>query len=205
MRHRLLEKSQEAATRDRARSEPLEILGSLLAVDEREAERVQAFDHSNEGDLRGVGLAIEHRLRKEGAAQSHSIDAALKLPVLPGLEAVGVALMMKGRVGFDHFGGDPSSGRRASWRSGAALHYSFEVGVEAHLESAATKSASQRPADVKLARKEDEPWVGREPQHRTPIIVERPRKDTRRVGAQQPLSIESSSQGQQAVLVGKLG
>ena len=160
MPDRLLQKLQEAATRDWACSKPLEILGSLLAVDEREAERVQAFDHSNEGDLRGVGLAIEHRLGEERATQRHSIDAALKLPVPPALEAVGMAFPMKSRVGVDHLGGNPGPGLGASRHSRTSLHHSFEVGVEPYFESAPMQRASQRSTDVKIARKEHEAWVG---------------------------------------------
>src|SRR5216117_3948698 len=68
--------AQLAAPRPEHRSEAREVLRVLLAVDQVEAPAHELPHQRDERDLRCVGLAREHRLAEEDAAERHAVEAA---------------------------------------------------------------------------------------------------------------------------------
>ena len=65
--------------------------GRHLAIDQGAAVFPQPVDQVGEGDLRGVGDAMEHRLAAEQPSHLHAVESAHERAFPPYLDAVGEA------------------------------------------------------------------------------------------------------------------
>src|SRR5690606_3321119 len=74
---------------------------------QRETARAEPLDERDEGDLRRVGLAVEHRLAEERTAEVHAIQAPGQPPVAPRLDRVRVAHGKQRGVADDDLVADP--------------------------------------------------------------------------------------------------
>src|SRR6059058_1975493 len=66
----------------------LDMVGQHLHVEDLEAPLAQALRAGSEGDLRGAGLAMEHRLAGEERAHGDSVQSAGEAIFVPDLDAV---------------------------------------------------------------------------------------------------------------------
>jgi len=57
----------------------------------------------------GVAAAMEHGFSREKSTDSYAIYATGKLFVLPALQTMSVAFLVKGGIGFKEFFGDPGA------------------------------------------------------------------------------------------------
>jgi hypothetical protein len=91
-----------------------------LAVDEGCALRKESFGKGQEGGFRGIRPVEKHRFAKEDGAKPHSVTAARKLTVLPGLGGMSLAEPVECRVCGYHVARDPGVGLSGTVRGGAA-------------------------------------------------------------------------------------
>ena len=74
------------------------------------AARAQPLDERDERNLRGVGLAVEHRLAEERAAERDAVEPAHQPIAVPRLDRVRDPRLVKRGVALDDLLVDPRSG-----------------------------------------------------------------------------------------------
>ena len=79
------------------------MLGFLLAIDHREAERTQYRDEMNERHLRCVGLERKHRFSEEHPSDPHAVETADQFAIAPSLHRMGVTALVQLRIRIDDF------------------------------------------------------------------------------------------------------
>src|ERR1043165_6321402 len=201
------EEVEELRADDLSRAECFHVRRHDLAVEPRRAARLQMLDEKEQRELRGVGLAVEHRLAGEDAAGVDAVQAAGERAVAPGLDAVRVAGLVQPRVGGDDARVDPRAVLLGTRRGGAAADDGAEVAVDGEREAAPLHGLSQRPPDVELVEEDDRAPPRREPRQRQPLV--RPREDAVAIGVAQRLDGEVLADGDdvaaRATRIGKAG
>src|SRR5262245_57442808 len=97
-----------------------------------------------QSDLGRVAHAMEHGFTGKKSADGDAINAPNQASALPALQAVGVTLEVKSRVGLDKLRADPR-GPAARRRLGAAFDHLSELLIEADLEGASSDQPGQAP------------------------------------------------------------
>src|SRR4051812_35956086 len=100
-RDRVAEPFEVLLGADLVAAEALEVLGAGLRVEQDELALAEAIDESDQRDLAGVALAVEHALPEEHATEAHAVQAARELTPAPRLDAVGVPELVEADVGGD--------------------------------------------------------------------------------------------------------
>src|SRR3954452_4570545 len=83
---------------DLDRAERAQVRRQVLQLEQAAARLREACDEIGQGDLGGIGRAVEHRLAAEHAAHEHPVDAPYETVAVPDLEAVRVAQPVQARV-----------------------------------------------------------------------------------------------------------
>src|SRR5262245_56848641 len=118
------------APSDLDRAKALQVGRDVLDVEQDEAPLAKPRREHREGHLRGVGLAMEHALGHERAAQREAIDAPGHASLAPRFHAVRLARPVQRAVDLHEALRDP----RALGPVGAAAHHALEVRIYADLE-----------------------------------------------------------------------
>ena len=140
--------------RDLERAEALQMLGHELGVEQREAAALQPRHQMHQRDLAGVGLAAEHALAEERAAERDAVEAADQLAIQPGLDRVGVAhdVQLAAQVEDGVVDpGLPAAGRRLR----AARHHILEGAVGGDLEGPLENRLPEAAGHVKIVERQD--------------------------------------------------
>ncbi len=161
------------------------MIGHELAVEQSEAADDQPRHEPGQGDLRCVGPDREHAFAEEGAPQSYAVEAADQLAIFPGLDRMGVAVLMEADIARLDLGVDPGVVPRRA--------VAKDIGkgpVAAHLEAIGTKLLAQRMGEMEAVERKDRPPPRLDPEDVLRVAAVGHRKDADRVGAQKEVRIE---------------
>src|SRR6266568_7689258 len=115
-----------------------------LRIEQRKFLSAQAFDQSNQRDLRGVRYAMKHRFAKERAADGNAVKSAGEFVLAPRFDGMRVAEVMQAFVAFDNFAVDPGV---LAFR--ARPNHVAKAMVDRDLENFLPSDAFQRVRDMK--------------------------------------------------------
>ena len=76
-------------------------------------------DEVAKGGLAGVGGVVKHGFASEEAVQADAIDSAGELVIHPALDAVGMAGLVKTRIGGDELWANPSAFAAGAFSAGS--------------------------------------------------------------------------------------
>src|SRR6185437_16864186 len=85
---RLRQPGQKGAARNLGRSQAFGVRRKLLNVEQFVAARFEVSQQMDQGDLRSVANAVEHRLCREQSAHGDAVSSARQLAIAPDLDAV---------------------------------------------------------------------------------------------------------------------
>jgi hypothetical protein len=126
----LIEEGEIVRARDLDGAEGGEVWGEPLDIQEDEAPGAEVGDEVEEGDLRRLRHAGEHRFTEESAAEGDPVETTDELVALPSLYRVGVAEPVEVGIGGQDRGADPGL-----VAVGTAEHHLPEGGIGAEGES----------------------------------------------------------------------
>lgn len=167
-----------------------------LDVKQGKAAPAQMPDQVMERNFGSTADAVEHGFAREQAADGHAVNPAHQFALEPALDAVGVSLPVQPRVRFDEFFRDPDSAPSRCGRC-TAFHHCVERLVNGNLKPALANDPGQALGNVKSVQFKNRPRIGRPPGDG----INRPRKNPRPVGRQQPFSAEVAANGHQPLRV----
>ena len=171
-----------------------------LNVEERRAAAAQQLDERGKRGLPAVGDAVEHRLRREQAANRDAVHAARQRAVrCPRFDAVRPAQLVQTGVRVDEVVVDPAV---RPGRLGARPHDVRERAVDRDGEPPA--GAAQRPALVEAVEREDPARVGRPPRDRS-APADAHREQTAAVRGEQRARLQVGADTDDLRLVGGVG
>jgi len=176
------------------------MLGGHLRVDEVETPAFKFLDQRGQGDLRGIRVAMKHRLAEKRFAQGHTVEPADQCTVEPGLDGVGVAQTMKLEVGRLHLWGNPSALLAIPRHGGAGGDDLFENPVEGYFEHTLAHRLGQAARNFEIVQVQCQTRVRRPPKDR--LVLGVPGENAQAVGRQQPVAGQISTHRQQAAGIG---
>ena len=154
------------------RAELLQMRCRPLRVEEREFERAQTFNQSDQGDLRGVRYAMKHRFAKERTAYRDAVQAAGKPALLPGFHRMRVAQFVQSRVALNNLATDPGIFPFRTRND----HFGKRV-VDCGFKYSLAQETSQRMRGVKIFQWQDRAWIRRKPFDR--VVLHRHGENTK--------------------------
>ena len=169
------------------RAELLQMRCRPLRVEEREFERAQTFNQSDQGDLRGVRYTMKHRFAKERAADGDAVKSAGEFIFAPRFDRMRVAELVQPLVAFDDLAIDPGV---LAFRAGP--NHVAKAMVDLDLENFFPGDASQRVRDMKILQRNDRARVRRKPSDR--ILLHRHRENAKPIALQQKLRVDHLKQ-----------
>ncbi len=105
-----MQKHQIVLAGNFAGTEPGQMGGEKLRVQQHETALPQGLHQMDQRDFRGVSDIGEHAFAEKGRAQANAIKSAGKFAVLPALDGMGVIAGMKCRVEMKDLVIDPCLG-----------------------------------------------------------------------------------------------
>ncbi len=133
-----------------------------LGVEEEIAGVPQAFGERGEGDLRGIGAPVKHRLGGERRSDGDAVDAPNQLATagFPDFEAVGPAELVKLRIAGDDVRRDP----RAFFAvSSTRAHGLGEGPVDRDAKRVLAQRAPQAARPIERVERQKRTRIGRKP------------------------------------------
>lgn len=163
--------------------------GQHLDIEQHGADPLAVGHQRGQRDLRGVCLAVEHRLGAEEGTHGEAVHTTSERAVgAPRFEAVRPAEAVEFFVGFDVIRGDPDAVGPSFVACADDL---AECGILRHLEPAGTDSPGETPGDVEATERDVGTRIGREPE--VVEVVVGPREDAVAVGVDYVLGSEVAS------------
>ena len=149
-RNGILEEDEVVGAGHVDRAERHEVVGGPLHVEEPSAGGGQPLDEMREGDLRGIGGGVEHRLAGEEPVDPHPVEPADEAAVEACLDAVRPAHLVEPCVRVEDPVVDP-----APWAAWVATgpHDVGEGGV--HGDGEALAAPAQRTGDADPVERDD--------------------------------------------------
>ena len=129
-----------------------------LHVEQRHALGAEALDEVQQGDLRRVGCAVEHRFACEEAADPHAVQATDEFTAEPDLDRLRPPEPEECAVGGADRLGDPEA---VAPGISAGAHDIFERSVRGDGEPG--RRSPQAPARMESVEWDDPPRIGRVP------------------------------------------
>src|SRR5918995_1385060 len=123
-----------------------------------------------ERHFRGVALAVEHALAKEGRPQCDPIQAADKAAVPPDLDGVAMAEIEEVAVEASDAGVDPRLVAVAA-RLGTAGNDGVEIPVDADLERVRAQGPGKALRQVEAVERDDAPFLRLDPEQARIVCV----------------------------------
>ena len=201
-RARVAARRARKRSRDTARAPRRAMCGvSTWMSSQSSPRRSQVLDQVEQRELRGMRLAEEHALRREGAVHVDAVDGAHEPTRVPGLRAVRAPQCVQALVGIDDFRRDPRAVLPRARRVGAGPDDGGEVGVEREPEGTALADPGQAARHMEVREVEHAPLGRREPQHGQ--ARGGPREDALAVGLPQGLGVQVAADGDQPVTRGR--
>ena len=139
-------------------TQPEEVLGFHLAVDEVEVPIGKPLTEGGEGEFGAVGFQREHRLAEEGSPQRDAVQPADQFFSLPAFHRVGIAEFVQPVIGFSHFGYYPGAVVLRPANPGAMADHLPEGGVETGAVESLTDLSRQSFGTVKVFWDQDQAW-----------------------------------------------
>ena len=125
------------------------VWGVVICTSSRVKPRSRAMRHQcNQRDLRAIGNAIEHRLRRKQAPHRQTVNTPCERVAHPCLDAVSMAQPMHLDVGREHFGRHPGA---AIAVFAAGQHHLIEASIDGDAELARTDGAGESSRNVQSA------------------------------------------------------
>src|SRR5205807_6731009 len=137
------------------RAELLQMRCRPLRVEEREFERAQTFNQSDQGDLRGVRYTMKHRFAKERAADGNAVKSAGEFIFAPGFDRMRVSELVQALVAFNDLAIDPG----VVAFSTCANHFTEAI-VDLDFENIFSGDTFQGVRNVKVLQRNDRARIG---------------------------------------------
>ena len=118
-------------------AEPGQMVGQPLDIEQGKVLASQMLDKSDEGDFRGIGLDVKHRLTEKGPPEGYAVKPSRKIIFIPAFDAVGIAGPMESAVTVDDGIVYPGL-----FPSGTGADHLLEGFVDGESESSLTDSGS---------------------------------------------------------------
>jgi len=177
--------------------------GRQLAIDSKESLSPEGPHEGDKGDFGGIGRAMKHRFAKEKCPETHAVQAANQVIVLPALNRVRIPLTMQALVGFDHLQGDPGLLPFVLANPGTGGDDLAEGPVKSYTVSTPAHGSGETAGDMELFGKEDTTRIRRPPEKG--IVVIEPGEYPHGVGQQQTCRGKVAADSQQTVRFSESG
>lgn len=136
----------------------------------------ETLDEGDEGNLRGIGDAAEHRFAEEGPADGNAVEPSDEFAIPPGLDRMGVAEFEELLVARHDLAADPGGAT-----VGAAGHHFGKGRIDPHLERIAAQGPLQTVGNVEFIERQDPAGIRGEPADLA-AVVHRHRKHAATIG-----------------------
>jgi len=180
---------QGTLARNFHRAEARQMFGQELGVEQLESAELEARHQMDERNLAGVGLAREHALAEERAAQPHAVKPADQAAFAPAFERMGVVAGVQRGVEAQDFVVDPGLLRSGAARRRPASRR--RTRCRGDDEFIAAHRARQPLRDMEGVQREDAALLRRHPIERGIVAPLRHREQPLGIGARNDLRREA--------------
>ena len=188
---------QKSGPRNFAGAKAHQVGRGHLAIDEVEGQALEVTHKGDQGYTGGVVDPRKHRFSKETPSQRNTVQPAGQLSVRPCFHRVGIAGEVQTAIGIVNAVDNPGPLAVLQAGLGAGGDHLLEGPVYCDRKHFFFKNLFQGSGNVKRARIENKPRVGRPPKDR--LVFGVPWKDSHPVGEQQTLLAQVATDGQQAL------
>jgi hypothetical protein len=175
---------------DLHRAQRSKVRGDELAVEQLRASTAQRDHQPGKRDLGCIGYTAEHRFAAEHAIETHAVEAADQLAVVPAFERMRLPHRMQLLVARRDAVADPAFTAAVAARGGTGIHDIGESCIAGEREALAPQRAGKRARQVEPVERQDGSLARFDPEYLGIVTMIGHGKDAAAVGEHQQFGID---------------